>query len=363
MSRHEPPPPLLESFDRPPTWLNRAGRVDRSACFTLRVATYWRTLPDDAWRDQRTNDHLRRRRPERVGTIELCAHDLWVLHRFENPRPLEGDRRTTKSNAMRVGKGRERAEPAPYSPSSSSSPSPSPLIPNPNRGVGFSMGLKMLGLPAAWESTLTIERYRQHARLSQHFWVCPVCGSGDASEDATSDACPVSASGVRRPPAMAAKKSLPPGRVSKLYLPLCTPREWDDAQVAWLWLRTHVRPTAPLSPAAAGLIERYGELFPVQGGRSLRCRSCLGLRYGEVKAHQPAHKKRTAAPPPPRLTPIAPPRRSKKPASGAAPPRAVGTKSPEDLSAAEREALLLDLCRLLPSFQALAVAKRLYENV
>ena len=40
------------------------------------------------------------------------------------------------------------------------------------------------------------------------------------------------------------------------------------------------RPNRPLSPDEAKLIERYAELFP---DRQLRCRQCLGLRYGEVK--------------------------------------------------------------------------------
>ncbi|MFN3169025.1 MAG: hypothetical protein ACE37H_18415 [Phycisphaeraceae bacterium] len=276
MSRLQTPaPPRLMTFDDAPSWHNRAGRVDRSACFTLGVSKLWRKVPDEHWRDQRTYVRLRQRRPERVGTLNLCAHDLWVLHQFEWPRPLEGDRRTTKSNAMGLRVLRGRVWPNAHPP-----PPPNPRPAHPNRGVGFSMGLKMLGLPAEWETTLTIERYRQHARLSQHFWVCPVCGPRDAAEGAACDGASVCASSVRRPPAIGKAKSLPTGRVTKLYLPLCTRREWGDAQVAWLWLKTHCRPNAPLSPTAAGLIARYGELF---SGRRLRCRACLGLRYGEVK--------------------------------------------------------------------------------
>ncbi len=171
---------------------------------------------------------------------------------------MQGDYRTPKSNAMK-----------PRHPSGV----------NPNRGVGFSMRRKILGLPAEWETTLTIERIRQHARLSQHFLVCPVCGSPDPTQAAG----PAERSPAAQPQRLPRK--LPGGRVTKLYLPLCTEQEWEDAQRAHLWLRTYSHPNRPLSPEAAALIERYAELFP---GRQLRCRQCLGLRYGEVKSNKAA---------------------------------------------------------------------------
>jgi len=141
------------------------------------------------------------------------------------------------------------------------------------------MHLKMLGLPADWSASLTLERYIQHAKLKQHFLVCPVCGPPAGVSTASSIAA---ASHAAEPPgnqdtpgrgpaaigaamntSTACKKPLPSklpgGRVTKLFLPLCTPREWEDAQ---------------------RLLKRYAELFP---GRTLRCRQCLGLRYGELK--------------------------------------------------------------------------------
>lgn len=287
-----PPIPRLTSLDQRASWCNRAGRVDRSACFTLTAAKLWRLIPEDGWSRRFGTTHTTRhadaepkakrlvssdrhdtpspRRPDRIGLITLAAEDLWFRHRFEKPNPLRGDYRTTKSSALKAGADATR-----WWREVSNTPAgrmkPGQLDPpaiNPNRGAGFSRGLKMLGLSAEWSTTLTIERYAQHDKLKQHFLVCPVCGPGMGGPDDGRD-------GHRTD-----KKKLPGGRVTKLFLPLCTRREWEDAQRAWLWLQTHTKPNRPLPAEQVQLIERYGELFP---GRQLRCRVCLGLRYGEVK--------------------------------------------------------------------------------
>ena len=264
-----PAPPRLATLRTQPSWHNRAGRVDRSACFVVTASKLWRLIPDDDWRYLRSkppgNDRgadsvsaltsasdatrgtaagqarrLTRGRADRVGMISLAAHDLWIMHRLECPHPLRGDYRTSKSNAMRTGRQSKT---------------------NPNRGAGFALRHKILGLDPAYETTLTIQRIVQHAQLKQHFLICPVCGLGGQSPSAK-------------------RQHVSRGRVTKLFLPLCTEREWEDAQVAHLWLRTHTHPNRPLSPEAAELIHRYAELFQP---RRLRCRQCLGLRYGEVK--------------------------------------------------------------------------------
>ena len=286
MPRHtdqSPDIPTLVTLRTPPSWLNRAGRVDRSACFVVGVGALWRRIPASGWRDTARAAHKRRTQtPERVGTTTLTAHDLWVLHRHETPRRVAGDARTTKSNALKAGDAiggldqrSVRAQTIAADKTADGVGGFDQPAVNPNRGIGFAMRRKILGLPTDWEATLTIERYRQHARLSQHFLVCPVCGGRTGCESGMTpqrhdrqDTCPTK------------QKKLPLGRVTKLYLPLATPREWEDAQVAHLWLRTHQPPNRPLSPEASSLIERYTELFP---GRRLRCRRCLGLRYGEVK--------------------------------------------------------------------------------
>ena len=54
--------------------------------------------------------------------------------------------------------------------------------------------------------------------------------------------------------------------MTKLYLPLCTEREREDARLAELWLNTHTNPNRPLPPEAIQLIERYGELFDAPSG-------------------------------------------------------------------------------------------------
>ena len=366
MTRRNPPipeppsPPDLPTLDVKATWHNRAGRVDRSCCFVLTAASLWRQLPDECWRHTQHVDAVsakrlisgqstgHRRHPDRVGSITLSARDLWHYHRFEKPSPLRGDFRTTKANAFKPAADATRwwkevsAHEADASrPSSSAAAShaaeppanqatpgrgpaaihtrnddnptrqttPSPLDPpaiNPNRGAGFAMHLKMLGLGVDWSTTLRLERYVQHAKLKQHFLVCPVCGPAVGGPASSSIAAASHAGGASLAVAAAATRvtpgrgpaaihtrgdtsaarqkkrpsKLPPGRVTKLFLPLCTPREWEDAQLAHLWLATHTNPNRPHTPGTLRLINRYAELFP---GRQLRCRQCLGLRYGEVK--------------------------------------------------------------------------------
>ena len=150
------------------------------------------------------------------------------------------------------------------------------------------MGLKMLGLNCLWQTTLRTERIIQHAQLKQHFLVCPVCGPQKSHDREKEIAATLRVAGPagRSPAAIggqsprAKQKGLSHGRVTKLLLPLCTPQEYDDAQLAQLWLQTHTNPNRPLTPEAAQLIERYGEFF---APRQLRCRHCLALRYGEIK--------------------------------------------------------------------------------
>jgi hypothetical protein len=336
------PPPDLATLATPPSWHNRAGRVDRSCCFTLTAAELWRRIPDDGWRATAPPAHGGGqatpsprgvvKRPDRVGTLALTAEQLWLIHRNQQPAPLRGDFRTPKSNAFKPGEEATRwwnaaraqgtAGPGPGVPGPPGGPAacdaaakktpnanplagrpatPTPLDPpavNPTRGAGFSMGLKMLGLPADWSTTLTVERYAQHAKLKQHFLICPVCAAAAAhvGETQADSRRPTDAgrhapgrtqpSGARRspanqtPPSQRPSGGLPPGRVTKLYLPLCTPREWEDARLAHLWVLSHTDPNRPYTRPVLGLLERYAELFP---GRKLRCRQCLGLRYGEVK--------------------------------------------------------------------------------
>lgn len=73
-------------------------------------------------------------------------------------------------------------------------------------------------------------------------------------------------------------------RIRKLFLPLCREQEAIDAHMAQCWLHTyssHIRPhMTTLCALRSAIIDRYGALFTP---RSLACRTCLGLCYGEVK--------------------------------------------------------------------------------
>ncbi|MBX2850912.1 MAG: hypothetical protein KTR15_04105 [Phycisphaeraceae bacterium] len=286
------PPPRLETLDTKPSWHNRAGRVDRSACFALTAAQHWRQVPADDWiyryrkplSNASTDEPLSRDRRgvarwlpkgkcDRYAGTRFWARDLWLLHKWEPPYPLQGDFRSAKSNVMRAHDPRNKSTYRKQAQRNDAVLGQGPV--NTNRGVGFNHH-KMLGLDCLWHTTLRIERYIQHHQLKQHFFVCPVCSP--AIEQRLDEQAAVTRPSRR---CSAAAKKLPPGRVTKLYLPLCTPQEWHDAQTAELWLRTHCHPNRPWPACALELVERYSELFE---SRQLRCRQCLGLRYGEVKA-------------------------------------------------------------------------------
>ncbi|MEO0474638.1 MAG: hypothetical protein AAF085_01530 [Planctomycetota bacterium] len=274
--------PNLASLHTKPSWHNRAGRVDRSACFVLTVSKHWREIPEDDWTyrlglppsEQWRLDHPRQPHDvrgikglcDRYAEVTFWARDLWLLHKGEQPYPLQGDFRTAKSNAMKSGTSAQWVR-------EDAILGDGPT--NPNRGIGFNQ-YKMLGLDAMWSSTLRIERIVQHEKLRQHFFVCPVCAEKENKERA----------GGRRPPGQTKSpgERRSPAIATKLYLPLCTPREREDALLAQLWLNSHPHivsnPNRPLTSEVIQLIERYRELFEP---RQLRCRKCLGLRYGEVK--------------------------------------------------------------------------------
>jgi hypothetical protein len=221
-----PIPPALQTFADRPSWLNRAGRVDRSACIELKASDLWRLVPDGDWRP------LTRRAQSGPHLLadtraSVTAYQLADLHDARNPFTLKGDRRTPKSNAMK-------------------SPRRISGGANPNKGQSR---IKMLGLPTDWSQALTIQRWRLHPQLAQHFFACPSCKQ----------------------------------RALKLFLPLCTQPELRDALTAQLWLGSNekrIARSSTLRPQASDLIARYGPLFPP---RRLVCRKCLHLRYGDAR--------------------------------------------------------------------------------
>ena len=263
----------LATLDSRPSWLNRAGRIDRSACFELRASDVWPLA------NLRPTPSRPFRRPylETSGGFTLTTPFLLCLRDRRLPRTLIGDWRTSKSNAMKDHRSRKRQPPAQRLGTLDFG-----LTANPNKGAAAT---KLLGLPLdgnfnsanpapgtldptspsaqGWSQLVRIERHRLHASLAQHFLICPACG----------------------------KKYL------KLFLPLCTRDEIRDADLAHTFLRSHFpqlftdslsspsvpRSLSPLVPSVQSLLSRYSLLFPP---RRLLCRHCLGLRYGEVKKNR-----------------------------------------------------------------------------
>ncbi len=253
----EPPP--LRARHAQPSWVNRAGRIDRSACVELRASDVWRfaefaTIAHPCHHGAR-NPGLVHGYREAASEINVSARFLARIQHNRRPRHLQGDLRTTKSNAMRQsvlpplplgeggGEGLQRKHIRTHN--------PEPAL-NPNKGAPQT---KMLGLWEGWSQTIRIERWRLHDRLAQHFLICPACDQ----------------------------------KFRKLFLPMCTKDEARDADLAESWidqLEARCRFTrTPLPPSLmaqrASLFDRYGLLF--RDERQLLCRNCLGLRYGEVR--------------------------------------------------------------------------------
>ncbi len=325
------PPTLATLFIRA-SWLNRAGRIDRSACVEVSAAelrhlvvwndprfnhsapqhadeadrehegrdSMWQRLhhattprsptQTRSWIHPRSQSQTQRatdgqgsaqqtaavngRVTSRGFTKDVCGHvyvgrgDLMTLHRQRMPRTLRGDWRTGKSNAIR--------------PTDDSS-----------------------------EGRLRAEKLRRRQRAS---WNPQSSSGGGSSARAFDEADGLPGNPnkgatitkvlvlpkdwgqvidvrLRRMNAILSRHYLvcPICRrcVVKLFMPLATRSEMRDAQIARLWLRglcdpSRGRPNAPGSEAERAVVERYGALLEPES-RQLRCGRCLGLRYGESR--------------------------------------------------------------------------------
>jgi len=184
-----------------------------------------------------------------VGQFTLNAYRLWKVHKTRRPRKLSGDYRTAKANAMRPMPGL----PPSHGKQGSKTKHPGSdhgLQLNPNkgatcnkvaaidpferwryrlrrnlheRGIRDVMATRLWSMDVEpWTQTLTLERWRLHERLAQHFLICGPPADGEAQT---------------------------PGgggcgeKYVKLFLPLCTEAEARDAMLAfqWLLLRGRVR--------------------------------------------------------------------------------------------------------------------------
>ena len=270
-------PPLLRTRQVQPSWVNRAGQIDRSACVELRASDVWRfaefaTVAHPCHHGARNPDLVHGYR-EAASEINVSARFLARVQRNRRPRHLQGDLRTTKSNAMRQSCRRSAI-------SSQQEPRkhirihlPTPAI-NPNKGAPQT---KFLGLWEHWSQTIRIERWRLHDRLAQHFLICPnspsllspsPLGRGVRGEGSSTSCL---------------------HKVRKLFMPMCTKEEALDADLAEAWIKrldarcriSRAPLPASLMAHRSSLLDRYSLLFTT--GRRLECRKCLGLRYGEVR--------------------------------------------------------------------------------
>lgn len=254
-ARFDPPP--LRTRHAQPSWVNRSGSIDRSACVELRASDVW---PFAAFATIAHPCHHGARNPGLVHGYREAASEINVSARFlarrqanRRPRHLQGDLRTTKSNAMRSSYQRSAISFQQERRRHRRIHNPGPA-PNPNKGAPQT---KFLGLWEHWSQTIRIERWRLHDRLAQHFLICPGCDR----------------------------------KFRKLFMPMCTQEEARDADLAEAWINqldarckiTRAPLPASLTAHRASLLDRYGLLFTT--GRRLVCRNCLGLRYGEVRAN------------------------------------------------------------------------------
>lgn len=142
-----PNPPRLKTLATKPTWVNRAGRVDRSACMELRASELRQGVIFR--KEPRTNDPAK---PIMSAMVRVSAPLIAHLHAQRQPFALSGDKRTQKSNAMKDRK---------Y-------PVVTDSLHNPNKGAARTKHLALNAeghFAGVWEQTVRIERHeRRRAR-------------------------------------------------------------------------------------------------------------------------------------------------------------------------------------------------------
>ncbi len=248
------PIPNLATLNKRASWVNRAGGVDRSACFEIRASHIWHHIEIADFKQiyfrNSSSYSMASDEPYLDATAQyvLTGSFLQDLRQRENARPLMGDRRTRKSNVMKS----EQSDAINLSGLTAI---------NPNRGAA---GVKILGIPydddylEQWTQRVTILRWKypivadqNGGRLkirTQHYLQCPHCKY----------------------------------KVVKLFLPLCTMREIIDADLARFYLDQldQIAPNRLSTAIECTLIDRYHHVFHP---RIFRCRQCLGIRYGEAR--------------------------------------------------------------------------------
>jgi len=257
-------PPLLRTLDDTPSWHNSHGKIDRAACIEIRVSEVRRLagcvrdkpriwpdmkkvrLPVQPLPDQQLapNQHGR----VATGTYTITAKQLHDLQQQRLPRPLAGDWRTTRANAMRPHYFKRDdgfALRKPHNADVEDFPLDTGLLCNPNRGATRS---KMIGLLETWSQQLRIEKWNFPKRIAPAYYlICPGTfphalrsgGEGPSESRLSPFDCRLS---IPAPP----MSTCPPGRKAtgcpqrtlKLLMVQCTEAEFRDAQTAALWMKS-----------------------------------------------------------------------------------------------------------------------------
>ncbi len=284
--------PDLPTFDQLPSWCNRMGKIDRSACVEVRVSEVRRLAlsvivdgkvrSDGRGRTQLVSPLPRERSARssqgRVasGVFNISARMVHELHRHRLPRELGGDLRTHRAHAM-CPPTRD-----PNGPFVNRLPHNAPLpIPwdaglegNPNKGATRT---KMIGLAYEWTQPLRIEKWVFPKRIRPAYYlICPGTFLRNRAPGEKSDTDP------RLPPLSTVKAGRKatgcPQRALKLLLVQCTWEEARDVEIFETWLAS-----IPMQVRRAHLdvitsvINRYG---PIMFPRTLLCPRCLGVQYG-----------------------------------------------------------------------------------
>ncbi len=246
-----------------PTWVNRAGRIDRSACMEVRASEVKSRAKLRPIRRARASARGKRKvkitpHVEAVGEVEINGRLLAHLHSFRMPYTLAGDGRTGKSNAMK--------DPEEHNTRMLAGGWPRVWHFNPNKGASRTKLLGFFAEPefmSGWSQKVRLVRWRSHERLAQHYLICPQCK----------------------------------GKFRKLFMVLCSKQEIDDAATAEAWVdmvdARHAASRRPIDPdilrLRAKMIDRYAPLFH---DRRLLCRTCLGMRYGEMRTRDERHEEK-----------------------------------------------------------------------
>ncbi len=290
--------PALVTFDQPPSWCNRGGQLDRSACVEVRVSEvrrlagcvihHGRARPDGRGPTQLVTPLPNERRARNghgrlaTGVWTISARHVDLLHARRKPRILAGDWRTRRAAVMYPPYCDPHATFPHRLPHNAlaARPMDAALDGNPNKGATRS---KMIGLHLDWSQPLRIEKWMfEHRIRPAYYLICPAMFMLHNSPLPPRRGRGVPVNDPRLPPLSSCpagrKATGCPQRTLKLLLVQCTAAEDRDAMLAQLWIDSLPQLVrAPQRETIQRLMQRYG---PIMEPRTLMCARCLGVRYG-----------------------------------------------------------------------------------